>query len=134
MARPLLTALLALLRSTNAASDFGLNLPTLTGTSGTGAFLPGVYNFSYPPQQLPAAKQRGFASFRLPVNVPTANSPATLAQMQALVSGIGGSAVICMFGTGNLTTHGTVTTQPLAPPATATRMCVAHALRHCACS
>jgi hypothetical protein len=90
-----------------ASVDFGLNLPTMTGTSGTGAFLPGVYNFSFPKQQLSHAKQRGFTSFRLPVNVPTANSPATLAQMRALVSGIGGSAIICMFGTGNLTTHGT---------------------------
>ena len=35
-----------------------------------------------------------------------ANNPAALVQMHALVSQIGG-AVICMFGTGSLTTHGT---------------------------
>ena len=26
---------------------FGLNLPTKSGSSGTGAFLPGIYNLSY---------------------------------------------------------------------------------------
>ena len=100
-------SLTALLAHAAASTDFGLNLPTMSGTSGTGAFLPGAYNFSYPAQQLSAARTKGFTSFRLPINVPTANSPATLAQMRTLVSGIGGSAVICMFGTGNLTTHGT---------------------------
>eukprot|EP00729_Bicosta_minor_P012198 gene12198-31253_t len=77
------------------------------GTSGTGAFLPGVYNFSYPPSQLSTMKTLGFTSIRIPINIKTANNPASLIQMRALVEGVGGGAVICMFGTGSLITHGT---------------------------
>ena len=50
---------------------FGLNLPTKNGTSGTGAFLPGIYNFSYPPEQLSKMKTLGFNSIRIPVNIDT---------------------------------------------------------------
>ena len=99
--------LLPLLAAPCAALDFGLNLPCMNGTSGTGAFQPGVYNLSYGAAQLAHMRQLGFDSVRLPVNIVTANDPAALATMRALVQGVGGSAVICMFGTGSLTTHGT---------------------------
>jgi hypothetical protein len=107
----LLPALLLLLghclAAPTAAYDFGLNLPTRSGTSGTGAFLPGVYSVNYSSSQLQRMRRLGFTSIRLPVNIATANDAGTLTQMRALVEAVGGSAVICMFGTGNLTTHGT---------------------------
>lgn len=52
-------------------------------------------------------QQLGFNSIRLPINIPTANNPPSLAEMKDLITKVGGGAVICMFGTGNLTTHGT---------------------------
>ena len=96
-----------LLTAVAAPPERGLNLPATQGSSGTGAFLPGVYSFNYTSAQLARARQAGFNSVRLPVNIPTANDPLTLAKMRGYVTAIGGSAVICMFGTGSTTTHGT---------------------------
>jgi hypothetical protein len=87
--------------------QFGLNLPAMNGSSGTGAFNPGVYNFSYTAEQLARMRTVGFDSIRLPVNTMTANDPIALDKMKQLVEAIGGTAVICMFGTGSLVTHGT---------------------------
>ena len=93
--------------SVAATMDVGLNLPARNGTSGTGAFLPGVYDFSYSVAELAKVKQQHFTSVRLPVNVPTAHSPSAMQLMRSIVSTLGGRAVICMFGTGSLVTHGT---------------------------
>jgi hypothetical protein len=87
--------------------QFGLNLPAMNGSSGTGAFNPGVYNFAYTADQLARMRTVGFDSVRLPVNTMTANDPIALEKMKQLVIAIGGTAVICMFGTGSLVTHGT---------------------------
>ena len=88
----LLPALLLLLghclAAPTAAYDFGLNLPTRSGTSGTGAFLPGVYSFNYSSSQLQQMRQLGFTSIRLPVNIATANNAGTLTQMRALVEAV----------------------------------------------
>lgn len=86
---------------------FGLNLPTMSGSSGTGAFQPGVYNLSYSSVQLHRMRLLGFTSIRLPINIATANDPRSLQTILGLVQAIGGSAVICMFGTGSLIAHGT---------------------------
>ena len=88
--------------------DFGLNLPTQSGSSGTGAFDPGIYNFSYSTVQLQRMRSVGFTSVRLPINVVTANDEPSLLKMRAIVEATSSkSAVICMFGTGSDTTHGT---------------------------
>ena len=88
--------------------DFGLNLPTRSGSSGTGAFAPGVYNLTYSAAQLQRMRSVGFTSVRLPINIATANDAAALRTIRALVEATSAkSAVICMFGTGSLTTHGT---------------------------
>ena len=102
------TQAMALLLSLAAAAsmDAGLNLPARNGTSGTGAFLPGVYDFAYSTAELAAVSQH-FTSVRLPINVPTAHSAVAMSQMHSIVSAVGGRAVICMFGTGSLVTHGT---------------------------
>jgi hypothetical protein len=86
----------------------GINFPPTQGDSGTGAFLPGVYNWGYTVAQI-AAANRTFESMRLPINVATANDPAALAMMKAYVDQFGGRAIICMFGTITATsgTHGT---------------------------
>ena len=96
--------------------EFGLNLPTMSGTSGTGAFLPGVYNFSYSNAQLDKMVSLGFNSVRIPINLETANNSAALAQIRRIVTAMGGRAMLCMFETGSTVTHGTgrVTDVPLA--------------------
>eukprot|EP01043_Picozoa_sp_COSAG02_P002345 COSAG02_NODE_54_length_43941_cov_54.857990_21_plen_340_part_00 len=106
LAAPVLLLLLLPVAHARAV-DMGLNLPATQGTSGTGAFLPGVYSFNYTADQLARAKAAGFNSLRLPVNIPTASDPPTLAKMRGIIEAIGGSGVICMFGTGSTTTHGT---------------------------
>jgi hypothetical protein len=89
-------------------ADFGLNLPTQSGSSGTGAFAPGIFTFNYSAAQLQRMRATGFTSVRLPINVPTAHDEASLRRMRAIVEATRSkSAVICMFGTGSLTTHGT---------------------------
>ena len=114
--RSLLHVLLLLLPLSNLCSmratapgsyDFGLNLPPMNGTTATGVFLPGIYDFGYHPAQLARMQRLGFTAVRLGINVPTAHDPTALANMQRIIEAIGGNAVIVMFGTGALKTHGT---------------------------
>jgi hypothetical protein len=85
----------------------GINFPPTQGTSGTGAFLAGVYDYSYTTMQIKNANQT-FNSMRLPINVETANNPAALAKLKSYVDQFAGQhAIICMFDTvtGNQTGH-----------------------------
>lgn len=110
------TSVAALGASPSTSYDFGLNLPTMRGTSGTGAFLPGVYNFSYSTAQLVEMKRLGFNAIRVPINLETAKDAAALAQIKRITTAIGGRAMLCMFETGSTVTHGTgrVADVPLA--------------------
>jgi len=79
--------------------DAGINLPSTQGSSGTGAFMPGVYNFSYTPAEVAALRGYGFTSIRLPVNVISANDAGVMSKLKSYVDAIGGRGIICMFGT-----------------------------------
>jgi len=79
----------------------------MNGSSGTGAFQPGVYNYSYTPAAISAARKLGFTAIRIMVNIETAGHPAVLAAQKAIVDGVGGHAIVCLFGTGSTVTHGT---------------------------
>jgi hypothetical protein len=87
----------------------GINFPPTQGNSNAGAFLPGVYTWSYTDPQIAAANAT-FQIMRLPINVDTANDPAALAQLKGFVDQFAGQrAIICMFGTASsgTGTHGT---------------------------
>jgi hypothetical protein len=89
--------------------DAGINLPPAQGSSGTGAFIPGVYTYNYSREYVASLRSLGFNSIRLPINVATATDDASLAKLKSYIDGIGGRGVLCMFGTANSTTgtHGT---------------------------
>jgi hypothetical protein len=77
----------------------GINLPPTQGTSNAGAFMPGLYTWSYTNAQVAAANAT-FQSMRLPVNEASANDPASLARLKGFVDQFAGQhAIICMFGT-----------------------------------
>ena len=81
------------------AQNPGINFPPTQGSSGTGAFQPGIYNYSYTNAQI-AASNSTFNMMRLPINVETANEPASLAKLQGYVNQFAGHyAIICMFDT-----------------------------------
>jgi hypothetical protein len=84
------------------AQNTGINFPPTQGNTGTGAFLPGVYNWSYSNSQIhnAMAPQNFFNMMRLPINVETANSPTALNTMLGYVNQCAGHyAIICMFDT-----------------------------------
>lgn len=86
----------------------GINFPPTQGTSGTGAFLPGVYRYDYSTAQI-AASTPAFNTMRLGVNVASANDPAVLAKLKSYVDQFPGKrAIIVMFDTltGTQTGHG----------------------------
>lgn len=81
------------------AQFHGVNFPPTQGSSGTGAFQPGIYNYSYTNAQIKAANYH-FGMMRLPINVETANDPASLEKLKGYVDQFsGGYAIICMFDT-----------------------------------
>jgi hypothetical protein len=86
----------------------GINLPPTQGTSNAGAFQSGVYTWNYTDAQIATASTT-FDTVRLPINIDTANDPASLAIMQSYVDRFDGQAIICFFGTADATTgtHGT---------------------------
>ena len=85
----------------------GINFPPTQGNTNAGAFLPGVYSWSYTNAQI-AASNATFAIMRLPINEDTANNAAALAKMKGYVDQFAGShAILCMFGTTRTSaTHG----------------------------
>lgn len=90
-----------------AALD-GINFPPTQGSSGTGAFLPGIYNYSYTTNDIKNSNPT-FNSMRLPINVETANHPASLQKLKSYIDQFPGkNAIICMFDTltGSQTGHG----------------------------
>lgn len=95
--------------SSPTGHDAGINLPPQQGDSGTGAFLPGVYNYPYSAAYVDHLRSLGFNSLRLPINVATALNSASLTLLRSYIDAIGGRGVLCMFGTANSTTgsHGT---------------------------
>ena len=90
-----------------AALD-GINFPPTQGSSGTGAFLPGIYNYSYTTTDIRNSYPT-FNSMRLPINVETANDTNSLEKLKSYINQFPGSnAIICMFDTltGAQTDHG----------------------------
>lgn len=89
--------------------DAGINLPPTEGDSGTGAFIAGVYNYSYSSAHVATLRSQGFTSLRLPINVATALDESSLVKLKSYIDAIGGRGVLCMFGTANATSgsHGT---------------------------
>jgi hypothetical protein len=90
------------------AALHGINLPPMQGTSETGAFLPGIYNYSYQKTNIQNVLLT-FNAMRLPINVETANNPASLQKLKAYIDQIPQqTAIICMFDTltGSQTGHG----------------------------
>jgi len=77
----------------------GLNIPPNQGSSGTGAFMPGVYKYQYSAQDITNIKLSGFSAIRLPVNIETSLDSASLAKLKEYIEAVDGRAVICMFGT-----------------------------------
>ena len=82
----------------------GINLPPTQGSTNAGAFLPGVYKYSYSAQDVANLRPWNFTGVRLPINVETALQPggAMLRQLRGYVDalkGSGGTSVICMFDT-----------------------------------
>jgi hypothetical protein len=76
----------------------GINLPPTQGSSNAGAFLSGVYHWSYSNAQVAAANHT-FNAMRLPINEDTANDPTALAVLKGYVDQFAGQrAIICMFG------------------------------------
>src|SRR4051794_33177169 len=67
----------------------GINFAPTQGSSNAGAFLPGVYQFSYTDAQIAAAGAT-FNIMRLPINVATANDPASLEKLRSYVDQLGG--------------------------------------------
>lgn len=91
-----------------AAALNGINLPPMQGTSGTGAFLPGIYNYAYSPAEIKNAMGT-FNAVRFPINVETANHPASLQKLKSYIDQIPEKrAIIVMFDTltGSQTGHG----------------------------
>jgi hypothetical protein len=87
------------LSQSGIAQNTGINFPPTQGSSGTGAFQPGIYNYSYTNAQIAAANAT-FNMMRLPINVETANDPTSLAKLKGYVDQFAGHyAIICMFGT-----------------------------------
>ena len=77
----------------------GINIPPTQGTSNAGAFMPGIYTWSYTNAQIAEANAT-FAIMRLPINVATANDTASLARLKGFIDQFDGHrAIICMFGT-----------------------------------
>jgi hypothetical protein len=77
----------------------GINFPPTQGTSNAGAFLPGIYTYDYTAAQIAAANAT-FTAMRLPINVASANDPATLAKLRSYVDQFTGqAAILCLFDT-----------------------------------
>jgi hypothetical protein len=87
------------LSGSGMAQNTGINFPPTQGNTGNGAFLAGIYNYSYTNAQI-AASNSTFNMMRLPINVETANDPASLTKLQGYVDQFAGHyAIICMFDT-----------------------------------
>jgi hypothetical protein len=91
----------------SGAQNTGINFPPNQGTSGGGAFLPGIYTYTYTNAQIAAANST-FNMMRIPVNEATANDPASLQKIKGYVDQFAGHyAIICMFGVAQTgKTHG----------------------------
>jgi hypothetical protein len=82
----------------SGAQNTGINFPPNQGTSGGGAFLAGIYNYTYTNAQIAAANST-FNMMRIPINEDTANDPASLQKIKGYVDQFAGHyAIICMFG------------------------------------
>lgn len=81
------------------AQNKGINFPPNQGTSGDGAFQPGIYTYTYTNAQI-AASNPTFNVMRIPINVATANDPASLQKIKGYVDQFAGQyAILVMFGT-----------------------------------
>jgi hypothetical protein len=96
-----------LLSLVSGAQNTGINFPPNQGTSGGGAFLPGIYTYTYTNQQIAAANST-FNMMRIPINEATANDPASLQKIKGYIDQFAGHyAIICMFGVAQTgKTHG----------------------------
>ncbi len=81
------------------AQRSGLNFPPTQGTTDSGTFQPGILTYNYTNSQI-AASNGTFNTMRLPINVETANDPASLSKLKGYVDQFAGHyAIICMFDT-----------------------------------
>lgn len=81
------------------AQRMGINFPPTQGTTDSGAFQTGIFNYSYTNAQI-AASHGTFNTMRLPINIETANDVASLAKLKGYIDQFpGGYAIICMFDT-----------------------------------
>jgi len=99
--RKLLYFALALICSQSMvmAGSHGINLPPTQGTSGDGAFLPGVYSFGYTNAEVNGVASGDFTHIRIPINVETANDAASLDKIKGYFEQVGYRGVICMYDT-----------------------------------
>lgn len=81
------------------ASGNGINLPPTQGTSGEGAFLPGVYYFGYTNNDVAGIVNKDFTHIRIPINVETANDAASLDKIEGYFAQVDYRGIICMFDT-----------------------------------
>ena len=89
----------AVASTTSQRALAGINFPPTQGTTNSGAFLPGVYNWGYSNADIAAANAT-FNIMRLPINEATANDPGALQTMKGYVDQFADQrAIICMFGT-----------------------------------
>lgn len=97
----------ALSTQVSGAQNTGINFPPNQGTSGGGAFLPGIYTYTYTNAQIAAANST-FNMMRIPINEATANDPASLQKIKGYIDQFAGHyAIICMFGVAQAgKTHG----------------------------
>ena len=91
-------ALCASLNQAGMAAFMGINFPPTQGSSGTGAFLAGIYNYNYSNTDIKNSHTT-FDMERIAINVATANDPASLTKIKGYVDQFNGYAIICMFDT-----------------------------------
>jgi hypothetical protein len=73
------------------AQNTGINFPPNQGTSGGGAFLPGIYTYTYTNAEIAAANST-FNMMRIPINEATANDPASLQTIKGYIDQLFGVA------------------------------------------
>ena len=81
------------------AGSNGLNLPPTQGSTNAGAFMPGIYSYAYTNNDVAGVVNKNFSHLRIPINVDTANDPASLNKIEGYFAQVGYNGVICMFDT-----------------------------------
>jgi predicted esterase len=77
----------------------GINLPTTQGTTNSGAFLPGIYQFNYTEEDLKRIQANGFTRLRIPFNASTALDADSLERIAKLFQAVNNQGILCFFDT-----------------------------------